>query len=339
MNSPVSVIVVNYNGERFLKDCLSSLFEQTYSDLEIMLVDNNSVDGSVRLVEQNFPLVKIIKNKENLGFAGGSNIGYQQSTGDFICILNNDTVLEKDTIEKLVQSFDEIENLGVVQPKLLLMGRENQLDSCGSFFTNTGFLYHRGNYKNANLEKYNRSFPVYSVKGVCLLTRREVIEKVGLFDDDFFCFFEETDFCHRVWLAGYECWYYPKAVIHHALGGAALKQPSSFVQYHSFKNRLCSYLKNLSVKSLVTVLPVYLAINFVLGLVYLIKLDAENFLMIYKAVFWNFKNIRKTLRKRKEVVREVDEAEIFRKVRKNPKLSYYLCLSKIDLKNYEDNNH
>lgn len=335
----VSVIIVNYNGEEYLEDCLTSIRRQTYSDLEIILVDNNSRDGSASLVEQKFPEVTLIKSKENLGYAGGSNLGYQQSAGDFIIILNNDAVLEKDAIEGLVKSFDEIENLGVVQPKVLLRGRKNELDSCGSFFTNTGFLYHYGNYKDANLEKYNRPFPVYSVKGVCMLAKREVIEKVGLFDGDFFCFFEESDFCHRVWLAGFECWYYPKVLIHHSLGGTALKQPSSFVQYHSFKNRLCSYIKNLSVRSLVKVLPVYLAMNVLLSLIYLVKLDLDNFLMIYRAIFWNVKNIGKTLVKRGAVVRKVDESRILTRVKRNPRLSYYFYLARLDLKSYEDTDY
>jgi GT2 family glycosyltransferase len=335
----VSVIIVNYNGEEYLEDCLASLRRQTYSDLEVILVDNASHDGSVRLVEQKFPEVWLIKSKENLGYAGGNNIGLRQAKGEYILILNNDTVLEKDAVESLIRGFGEIENLGAAQPKVLLMDEKSRLDSCGSFFTRTGFLYHYGNYKNADLEKYNCPFPVYSVKGVCMLVKREVIEKVGLFDGDFFCFFEESDFCHRVWLAGYECWYYPKAVIHHALGGAALKQPSSFVQYHSFKNRLCSYLKNLGGKRLVKVLPVYLTLNVLLSLVYLAKLEFENFLMIYKAFFWNLKNINRTLRKRKEIVREVDEAAIFKRVKKNPRLSYFFYLAKNDLGHYEDINH
>ena len=339
MPNLVSVIIVNYNGEEYLEDCLTSLRQQTFTDLEIVLVDNNSRDDSVRLVEQKFPEVDLIKSEENLGYAGGSNLGFRQAKGSYILILNNDTTLEKDAVGNLVESFSEIKNLGVVQPKVLLMNKKDELDSCGSFLTDTGFLYHYGNYKNANLEKYNHPFPVYSVKGVCMMVRREVIEKVGLFDDDFFCFFEESDFCHRVWLAGWECWYYPKSVIYHALGGAALKQPSSFIQYHSFKNRLCSYLKNLSIVSLTKVLPAYLTVNVFLSLVYLVKMDVENFLMIYKAVFWNVKNIKKTLQKRKEIVREIDEDTIFKKVKKNPKLSYYFNLSKLDLKSYEDTDH
>lgn len=335
----VTVSIVNYNGRRFLPEFFDSLFKQTHKNLEIIFVDNNSADDSVAYVRSNYPQVKIIENKDNSGYAEGNNIGYRLSTGEYILVINNDTILKEDLIEKLLQAFKEIPNLGTVQPMVKLMNEKDKLDACGSFWTNTGFNYHYGIYKEAELPIYNRSFPVYGIKGMCMMIPRKVIEEVGLFDPDFWCYFEETDFCHRLWLAGYECWYYPKSYIYHFLGGTSNKKPKSVIQFHSFKNRLCSYLKNLSLGEMVKILPVYFFLNFIWSLAFLIRLDIKNSLVVYRALWWNIVHLRETMIKRRVVQRKIrkkSDKEIFSIVRRNPRLSYYLYLFR-GLENYHDN--
>jgi len=337
-NSLVSVIVVNHNGQNFLSDLFLSVLSQTHKYLEIIMVDNNSSDKSVELVQKKFPIIKIIKNTENSGYAGGNNLGFRESRGEYILILNNDTILKDNLIEKLLEAFYKIPGLGVVQPMMRLMNEKDSLDACGSFWTNTGFNYHFGIFKNMELPIYNKSFPVYSLKGACMLMPRELIEKTGLFDDDFWCYFEETDFCNRVWLAGYECWYYPETYLYHYMGGTSLKKEKSFIQFHSFKNRLCSYLKNLSKFELFKILPIYFFINIIYSLAYLMKLDKNGFLAVYKSLWWNIKNLKNTLVKRKEIqtiIRKKSDREIFRITKKNPRISYYLYLFK-GLQNYID---
>lgn len=327
----VSVSIVNYNGRRFLPEFFNSLFKQTYKNFEVIFVDNSSTDDSIDYVRRNYPQVMIIENKDNSGYAEGNNIGYKNSKGEFILVINNDTTLKEDLIEKMLKAFDEIPNLGTVQPMVKLMNEKEKLDACGSFWTNTGFNYHYGIYKKASLSIYHNSFPVYSIKGMCMMIPRSVIEKLGLFDSDFWCYFEETDFCHRLWLAGYECWYYPKTFIYHHMGGTSSKKPPSFIQFHSFKNRLCSYLKNLGAVEMMRVLPIYFFFNFVWSVAFLIRLDTANFFVVYRAVWWNVVHFRETMDKREKIqkeIREKTDREIFSKVRWNPKLYYYLCLFK-----------
>jgi len=334
----ISIIFGNHNGLRFLKEFLDSVYLQTYKNFEIIMVDNVSVDTSIDFVSKNFPSVKIIANKKDLGFAGGSNIGFNACSGDYVAIANNDIILQSDLLEKLMEAYNDIPNLGAVQPKVELKKQPGKLDACGSFWTNTGFNYHYGIYKDANLPIYNNRIPIYSLKGVFMLMPRSVIEKVGLFDDDFWCFFEETDFCHRVWLAGYECWYYPGSMLYHNLGGTLAKERVSYVQFHSFKNRLCSYLKNLGLIEALKVLPVYLLLNIILSISYLAKLNFANFLMIYKAILWNVVNLGNTMRKRSKVQKNIrikTDKEIFKKVRRNPRASYYYYLLK-GLEHYVD---
>lgn len=338
-NKPfVSVSVVNYNGEKFLPEFFASLYKQTYNNFEVIFVDNASVDGSVRYVREHYPQVTVVETGKNAGYAEGNNIGYEHSKGEYILIINNDTILAEDLIEKMLQAFDEIPDLGVVQPMVRLMSQKEKLDACGSFWTNTGFNYHVGIYKQASLPLYNKSFPVYSVKGMCMMVPRKAIEEVGLFDSDFWCYFEETDFCHRLWLAGYECWYYPHTFIFHHMGGTSSLRPSSFIQYHSFKNRLCSYLKNLGGKEMIKILPVYLSLNVIWSLAFLVRMDLENFLVVYKAVWWNIAHGADTLKKRKYIqtqIRKKRDVEIFSRVQRNPRWSYYYYLIK-GLKNYAD---
>lgn len=334
----VSVSVVNYNGRKFLPDFFESIFQQTYRNIEVIFVDNCSADGSVSFVREKFPQVQIIENIENSGYAEGNNIGFRAAKGEYILVINNDTVLQKNLIEKLVGSFEEIPNLGVVQPMVRLMENSEQLDACGSFWTNTGFNYHYGIYKSAQSPLYQNRFPVYSVKGMCMMMPRSVIERVGLFDPDFWCYFEETDFCHRVWLAGYECWYVPDAFLYHYMGGTSRKKPSSLIQFHSFKNRLCSYVKNLGWREMILVFPIYFFLNILWSLIFLFRLDVQNFFVVYKAFWWNIVHMRRTLAKRKIVqkkIRKKMDREIFLHVRKNPRLSYYLFLS-IGLDRYID---
>jgi len=334
----VSVVVINHNGMRFLKNFFSSFLRQTYLNYELIMVDNQSEDESVSFIESNYPSVKIVRNPVNSGYAGGSNLGLKSCKGEYIMIINNDVVVSEDLIEKLLDAYEEIPNLGAVQPMIKLIDDKVKLDACGSFWTNTGFNYHYGIYKKANLPIYNKKFPVYSLKGVCMLVTRKIIDEVGLFDDDFWCYFEETDFCHRVWLAGYECWYYPKSFLYHHMGGTRLKKAESFIQFHSFKNRLCSYLKNLGSWELIKILPVYFLLSFVWSAAHLLRLDVSGFLVVYKAFWWNVLNIRKTLKKRKYVqkcIRKKTDREIFSRARRNPRLSYYFYLVK-GLKNYAD---
>ncbi|HUQ85182.1 MAG TPA: glycosyltransferase family 2 protein [Candidatus Limnocylindrales bacterium] len=338
MNKLISIIIINWNGEKWLRGCFRSLKKQSYPNFEIILVDNASSDNSVEFIKKYYPKTKIINNKENIGFAGGNNIGYKHTKGQYILLLNNDTTVEKDFLKNFVKAFDEIPNLGSVQSKIVLMNVANKLDVVGSYWTGSSFLYYYGYGKNASATKYNKSMPFFSNKGASMLIKREVIEKVGLFDDDFWCYYEETDFCHRVWLAGYECWYYPKAVAHHAMGGTSLAFDNSYIQFHNFKNKLLSFLKNFEKKSLMSIIPIYLIINIFLSFTWLLQGKFKHFLALYKSLWWNVIHLRRTLRKRKIIQshRIISDQAIFKKTKINPKIAYYYFLMKGDLLKFEN---
>ncbi len=334
----ISVIVVNFNGKKFLKTCLSSILNNDYPNFEVLLVDNNSQDGSVSLVKKFFPRVKIIESRKNLGFAGGNNLGFKKAAGEYLLLINNDTRVGKTYLRDLLQAFKDIPHLACVQPKIVTMDNPDEIDACGSFLTGSLFLYHYGYRKSSLSEQYQKPFPVFSVKGAAMMIKRSVAEKIGLFDEDFWCYYEESDFCHRCWLFGWECWYYPKALTYHAAGGTSLKYfENDFIQYQNFKNKLASFIKNFESVSLIKRLPLYLSINILLSFFWLAGGKPKHFISLYKAIWWNIMNLPSTLKKRKKIqrLRKKSDREIGMKVKKNPRLSYYYYIFK-GLENYPD---
>jgi GT2 family glycosyltransferase len=299
----ISVILVNYNGLVWLPTCLGSLSEQTYRDFEVIVVDNNSSDESVGFIRANYPNVCIIENETNVGFAGGNNIGVEHARGAYIVLLNTDTRSTPTFLADLLQAFADIPKLGCVQPKLLFMHEPEKIDSCGSYFSMTGFLKHIGNQQEESLPEYARPFPIFSVKGACMMFPKAILEAVGgLFDDDFWCYVEESDFCSRVWLAGYSCWYYPTSRVEHAMGGTTGRFVRDHVAiYHSSKNRLLAHLKNLSVRTLARVLPVYFTIHILMIAAYLVTFQFRTASMLIKSLWYNVWHLKETLRKRRVV--------------------------------------
>jgi len=340
MKKLASIIIVNWNGKEYLKNCLTSLKDQDYENIEIIFVDNNSNDGSIDYVKNNFPEVKVVSNKENLGFVGGNNVGYRYAAGEYVLILNNDTQVTKTFLLELVRALESDEKIGAVQSKILLMDNPGYLDSAGSYLTPTGFLYYFGIQKKDE-PKYNKQMFIYSAKGACVLFRREVLKRVELegniFDKRFFCYFEETDLMHRIWLAGYKIMYVPKSVIYHKMGATSARIDNSFIQYHSFKNRINAHLKNLGIMQLVLVLPLHLLICEFFALASLMSKNVKLFIAVQKAIWWNIGEIQTTLKFRKIIqntIRKVSDKSIEKYIYKYPPLNYYYHIK--DLSKYED---
>ena len=329
----VSIIIVNWNGKEFLKSCLKSIFNQTYSNFEVIVVDNHSFDESVDFIKDNFPDVKIIELDKNYGFAKAANIGIKKATGKYILILNNDIILQPDSLEKMVKFMNERKDVGIIQPKVVISSIE-KLDNCGSFFTDFGWPYHRCLYRDPNIPEANVELPVCSAYGACMLIRREVFEKIGLFDEKYFMYGEELDLCCRAWLSGYKVYYVPRTTVFHVKGGSVRKlgsrSPPPILVYHAYKNRLRTYLKDLGFVYLIRVLPLYVLGLIVVSFLYFIRKKKEYTRAIFMAILWNLFNIKDTLYKRKIIQskRVISDKHIMRIVKRNPPLSYYLEMSR-----------
>lgn len=337
----VSIIIINWNGKHFLEKCFSSLYAQKYRNFEVIFVDNASHDGSVEWVKKKYPKTKIVVNDRNLGFAEANNIGYEVSKGEYVLFLNNDTEVTTQFLVELVNVLESDLRVAGAQSRILLMDDPKRLDSVGAFLTSSGFLYHYGIAKPDSL-RYRKQINLYSAKGACMMFKREVLEKVKvdgeIFDNRYFAYFEETDLCHRVWLAGYKIVFASKSVIYHKMGGTSARMDNVFIQYHSFKNRINSYLKNLSLAEFLKILPTHLFLCEVFAIYALITLKLRLFFVIQKAILWNLINLKTSWQKRQYIqkkIRLVSDKDLLPQVLRFPRMEYYLKLF-TGLKSYED---
>lgn len=325
----VSIIVLNWNGKKFLKNCLDSLRKVTYPSLEIIIVDNNSTDGSQEFVKKNYPKFILIENKKNYGFAKGNNIGFHASRGKYILFLNNDTVVNPNFLESLVGNCENDKTIGCIQPQIRLMEDKSRLDQVGSYISFVGFMYHYGYRKKYSEKTYGEQRSIFSAKGACIMFPHKVLDKIGLFDEDFFIFFEETDLCFRVWLSGRKVIYEPKSLIYHVVGGdttASDKYKYERRIYLIFRNTNCSYLKNFGTRNLITVYPIFLSVQICIFLLFLIQLRFNLLRAIIKAYWWNIINFKNTLTKRNHIqthIRKVSDKYLDKFIKLTPRPSYY----------------
>jgi len=216
MPSPlVSIIVVNWNGKEYLKDCFQSLRAQTFSDFEVFLVDNGSTDGSVEYAQQNFPeWMRILTNTKNEGFSGGNNRGIREASGKYIALLNNDAQADPCWLEELVKVAEENPRAGMFACKIYLQEGSKIIDNVGHLIYRDGLNRGRGRLE-VDHGQFDRQEEVLFPSGCAALYRWEMLEEVGLFDEDFFAYGDDTDLGLKGRLAGWKCLYVPKAVVHH----------------------------------------------------------------------------------------------------------------------------
>jgi len=247
----VSVVIVNYNGKKFLNECIGSLYAQSYPDFEILVVDNASVDGSIEFLKAEFPGVRIIRNQVNLGFAGGMNSGILNARGPFILALNNDTRMDRDCIMRLVEVMVHDRSIGMCAVKLLFY--DQRINSTGICISRSGAAWDRGMFE-VDTGQFETSEEVFGPSAAAALYRKEMFNDIGLFDEDFFLYLEDVDIAFRGQLAGWKCIYIPGAVVYHYHGGTAGFQ-SDLTVYYGNRNILWFPFKNYPLSLLLSSLP------------------------------------------------------------------------------------
>lgn len=242
----VSVIVVTFNSGSTIKKCLEQL---TLPDnLEVILVDNNSNDNTIEEAKQ-FPEIKLVQNKENLGFGKANNIGADSSSGEYIFFLNPDCVIEKETIEKLANFLDQNKDVAVVGPKLVNQDGSLQREMSPFPTLSSEILVLLRLHRLPFLENivypdydYQKTQSAAHLMGSALMIRRAVFEKVGGFDPDFFLWFEETDLLKRIKDAEFKIVYYPEAQVTHLIGQST-KQLNNLKKQTIWNKSLLTYFK------------------------------------------------------------------------------------------------
>lgn len=316
----VSILIVNWDGKEVFAECLLSLQKLNYPNWELIVIDNGSKDDSRDLAKKYKLSNKryiLIQNSTNLGFARANNQGLEKAEGKYVLLLNNDTKVNPEFLKIMVEKMENDPTIGAMQPKIFLTDRDRLLDNAGSYLTTSGFLQHWGFMQNDGKE-FNEEKEIFSAKGACLLTIKDLADRIGLFDEDFISYFEESDFCWRVWLSGYRVIYYPKTFIYHKLGATSKKTDQVFINFHSFKNRILSLFKNLNFLNLIRILIPHLVIVAMLGFYYLLKFEFKKAKMIFDSLMWNFLNFSKAINKRRFVqqIRVKSDSELFKRVYK-----------------------
>ena len=255
----VSVIVLNWNGKKYLKNCLSSLENQTYSNFEIILVDNRSRDGSVKFVRRNFPQTKIVENKKNLGVAEGINRGTKLAKGEYIFTLNNDTKLDKNCLERLVEVTERDNKIGMSGSKILSLKNPRLIDSVGLNIYLDGLARGRGR-KEIDKEQYNKVEEILLPSACAAMYRKRMLDEIGLFDEDFFAYCEDTDIGLRGRLAGWKAVLVPSAIVYHYYSGT-IGEYSNFKAFLVERNHFWVALKNFPL-ALLLLLPFYTALRY-----------------------------------------------------------------------------
>lgn len=248
--------MLNYNGLGFLDDCLFSLASQTHRDFEVVLVDNGSKDGSPEYIKENYPWVRLVRNDENLGFAGGTNVGIRAAKGEYILTLNNDARADSRFIEELIKPMSDL-GVGVCAAKMLFP--DGGINSAGICISRSGAAWDRGMFE-PDQGQYDIQEEVFGACAGAALYRREMLDEIGLFDEDFFLYLEDVDLAFRARLAGWKCIYVPWAkVIHHHGGTAGVGSDLSV--YYGNRTIFWYPIKVFPVRLLVTSLPFILARN------------------------------------------------------------------------------
>jgi GT2 family glycosyltransferase len=242
MSKPIlSIIIPHYNGLHHLPLCFNALQGQTYPHLEIILVDNGSTDSSVELTRRDFSEIEIIELDQNLGFVKAINYGIEQASGQVIVPLNNDTEVTPGWAQALVDALETYPDAGIVASKMLLFDERHKIHSAGDGFGTNGIPINRGVWQKDEGQFDDDSY-IFGGCGGAVAYRREMLEDIGLFDEDLFMYLEDVDLNWRAQLAGYRAVFAPQAVVYHhlsATGGGAV------ASYYTGRNTIFVLAKDL----------------------------------------------------------------------------------------------
>lgn len=212
----LSVVIPHWNAKDLLPTCLDALAAQTHPDLEVIIVDNHSSDGSAEFVKTRYPDVRLIELPENRGFTGACNAGMAAATGEFIALLNNDTEVVPGWAAAIVKGFADFPDAGMVASRMMLFDQRDHFHAAGDFFRVDGQPGNRGVWE-ADSGQYDQPEYVFSACGGASAYRRAMLDDIGLLDDDFFFSLEDIDLGWRAQLSGYRCIYIPQARVYHML--------------------------------------------------------------------------------------------------------------------------
>lgn len=293
----ISVIIVNFNGKELLQDCIEALYNQSFEDLEIIIVDNASSDGSVQYLRSTYPDIKLIPLSENTGFSKANQEGLKASQGEYIMLVNNDVIIDKDCVRNLLQAMETYPEIGICASKMIVHGQD-MIDSAGDGFTTSLKGYKRG--EGLPSSEYNEDEYIFGACAGVALYRKKMIDEIGFLDEDFFLIHEDSDFNFRAQLAGWKVSYVSSATAVHKVR-STIGAMSDMEVYHSLRNIEFVRVKNIPLGLLIRCLPGCIVGSLTEFLYYALKHGRPG--LFLKAKRDAFKNLTPMLEKRKEIMK------------------------------------
>jgi len=318
-SSMVSTVIVNYNGQACIEKCLQSVLSSNYPYLEVIVVDNASTDSSLELIGKysHDSRLRLITNRQNLGFSEASNQGAKEAHGLNLFFLNNDTEIKRDTILQLVRVVEQSNSIGAAQSKILMMSDKSRLDSAGDTINIMGWPRSIGKLE-VDQGQFDSVSEIFSARGAALMVPKRIFDAVGGFDSDYFMYYEDVDLSWRIRLQGYKVALAPHSIVYHE-GGPATKSNDAQRQVlgslYSGRNYFTTLVKNLEAHNLIVYGTLHLTVHVGTVAYYLLKGRTYEALGLLFALVLIVRDLPISWRKRLIVqnLRLVSDREIFSK--------------------------
>jgi len=300
----VAIVILNWNGKFYLESFLPSIYNSIYPNLEFIIGDNASTDNSVEFIRETYPLIRVIENDKNYGFAEGYNQVLKQVEADYYILLNSDVDVNEGWIEPVIRAMEADAEIAVAQPKILSSTQRDTFEhagAAGGFIDRYGYPFCRGrlfNHVEVDSLQYNDSCEIFWATGAAFFIRSEIWKKSGGFDGDFFAHMEEIDLCWRLKRMNYKIWYCADSVVFH-VGGGSLDKSNPMKTFLNFRNNLYLIQKNAAYPY--TTIFIRLWLDLVALLHFLVLGKFKDARAINKAHTQFFKNFYKTKRKRNAI--------------------------------------
>ena len=301
----VSVVILNWNGKKFLEKFLPSVVEHSVKpDVEIVIADNASTDDSLSFLSQNYPQIKTIILDKNYGFAEGYNRALQQLHSEYFVLLNSDVEVTTGWIEPLIAMMDADKLIAASMPELLSFDNKKYFEyagAAGGFIDRYGYPFCRGRIFSTIEEdkgQYDDVADIFWATGACMFVRADSFWKAGGLDNDFFAHMEEIDVCWRLKGMGYRIVYNSQSVVYH-VGGGTLPKENSFKTYLNFRNNLTLLCKNSVKGSLITLLFERMILDGIAACRFLMVFEFKSFLAVFNAHLYLYSHFKTMARKRK----------------------------------------
>jgi len=325
MQTKVAVVILNWNGKKFLDDFLPGVIKHSKADAEVIVADNDSTDGSVDFLKDKFPEVKIIQNDTNGGFAKGYNDALKRVDAKYYVLLNSDIEVTENWINPVIELMESDENMVACQPKLLSYYEQEKFEyagAAGGFIDKFGYPFCRGRiFQTLEIDngQYNDAVEIFWATGACLFVRADVYHKLGGLDERFFAHMEEIDFCWRAKNHGYRIMYCPGSSVYH-VGGGTLPKQSSRKTYLNMRNNNIMLFKNLPASRLLPVFVSRLILDGVAALKFLVDGGLKDMWAVVRAHWRFFSMIPQLIIDRKSL----KQGRVSKIYRKNLVYDYFL---------------